>query len=125
MDPPESVIILYPPSNMVRPISVMYYHRGLPIIDFCLPFWHPNTRILQSTKHVVSLCTNLENFFVTNKDSVDDPTTLWAMHKAFMQGLLIQMEAREIKLRKQRHSSFAEIQTTDCLNNVLSNVFIC
>lgn len=67
-----------------------------------------------------SRCTKLEIFFVTNKNSVEDPTTLWVAHKAFMQGLFIQMGATEKKMKKQRLDSLlVEIQNTDSLNKSL------
>lgn len=81
--------------------------------------WRMDTKILQTTPYASSLRDNLENLISLNKDSVDDPNTLWTAHKAIKRGLFIQFGSRDKKLRKQRLDSLLmKIQTIDTLNKM-------
>lgn len=83
METTEGFILFFSPYNMVWQLSSVYYYRGLPKIIFCLSLAtkHPNFTIHSLCEHPSQ--NNLENFFLSNKDSVSDPNTLWAVHKAY------------------------------------------
>lgn len=64
--------------------------------------WRANAAILNSPTHSTHIRKCLEEYFATNSGSVQDNTTLWNAHKAFIRGILIQIGARERRRRSQR-----------------------
>lgn len=76
-----------------------------------------NTNILQKDPYSTILKDHLEQFFITNKDSVSNAATIWAAHKAYMRGIFIQQSSRARRKRSQRIDTLIkEIDDLDSSN---------
>lgn len=76
-----------------------------------------NTHLLQSAPYAAKLQQSLKELFAINSNSVSDPATLWAAHKAYTRGRFIQLGSKA-KRERQRH---IEILTSDIQNKNLLN----
>lgn len=64
------------------------------------PLWRLNNFLLKSPTLVTEVKARLLEFFSINKDSVSSPAVLWCAHKAFIRGILLQLNSREKKKRQ-------------------------
>lgn len=81
--------------------------------------WRANTYVLKSSLYANMLQQQLDDFFMHNAGSVDNPATLWVAHKAFMgRGALIKMGSIQKRRKMLRIDEIlSQIESTESLNN--------
>lgn len=75
------------------------------------PPWKLNLFILKNAENISFLSSQ---FFQLNAPSTSSPTLLWCTHKAYIRGLLIQLTAKNKKIREEKISKLlSDLQQAD------------
>lgn len=72
------------------------------------PTWHLNPYTLKNSENLSFISSQLSEFFEFTSPSTTSPSTLWCAHKAYVRGLLIQLTAKQKRIREQKLTKLIE-----------------